>query len=34
MNHEVVYRGQGCEQCGFTGYESRKGIFELMEPRR
>jgi general secretion pathway protein E len=28
----VVYRGQGCEQCGFTGYESRKGIFELMEP--
>ena len=27
-----VYRGQGCEQCGFTGYESRKGIFELMEP--
>ena len=27
-----VYRGQGCEQCGFTGYESRKGIFEMMEP--
>ena len=28
----VVFRGQGCERCGFTGYESRKGIFELMEP--
>ncbi len=27
-----VYRGKGCEQCGLTGYESRKGIFELMEP--
>ena len=28
----TVYRGQGCEACGQTGYESRKGIFELMEP--
>jgi general secretion pathway protein E len=28
----TVYRGQGCEACGNTGYESRKGIFELMEP--
>jgi general secretion pathway protein E len=28
----TVYRGQGCEACGYTGYESRKGIFELMEP--
>jgi general secretion pathway protein E len=28
----IVYRGQGCEACGYTGYESRKGIFELMEP--
>jgi len=31
-SREKVYRGQGCEHCGFTGYESRKGIFELMEP--
>lgn len=28
----TLYRGQGCEACGHTGYESRKGIFELMEP--
>jgi general secretion pathway protein E len=28
----TVYRGEGCEACGHTGYESRKGIFELMEP--
>ncbi|MEW5975189.1 MAG: type II secretion system ATPase GspE [Acidobacteriota bacterium] len=28
----TLYRGEGCENCGFTGYESRKGIFELMEP--
>jgi general secretion pathway protein E len=27
-----LYRGKGCEACGSTGYESRKGIFELMEP--
>jgi type II secretory ATPase GspE/PulE/Tfp pilus assembly ATPase PilB-like protein len=27
-----VFRGVGCESCGYTGYESRKGIFELMEP--
>jgi general secretion pathway protein E len=28
----AVFRGAGCESCGQTGYESRKGIFELMEP--
>ena len=28
----AVFRGAGCERCGHTGYESRKGIFELMEP--
>ena len=27
-----LYRGEGCEACGLTGYESRKGLFELMEP--
>jgi general secretion pathway protein E len=27
-----LHKGEGCESCGFTGYESRKGIFELMEP--
>ena len=24
-------RGRGCAQCGFTGYESRLGIFELLD---
>jgi len=28
----TLYRGEGCEACGFTGYENRKGIFELMQP--
>ena len=28
----TLYRGEGCETCGFTGYENRKGIFELMRP--
>ena len=27
----TLYQGKGCEACGFTGYETRKGIFELME---
>jgi type II secretory ATPase GspE/PulE/Tfp pilus assembly ATPase PilB-like protein len=27
-----LYKGEGCQSCGFTGFESRKGIFELMEP--
>ncbi len=25
-----LYRGDGCENCGYTGYEGRVGIFELM----
>ena len=28
----TLYRGEGCESCGFTGYENRNGIFELMQP--
>ena len=28
----TLHRGEGCESCGYTGYESRKGIFELMIP--
>ena len=28
----TLHRGVGCEVCGHTGYESRKGIFELMLP--
>jgi general secretion pathway protein E len=23
-------RGKGCDQCGFTGYQGRTGVFELM----
>jgi len=26
-----LQRGKGCEQCDFSGYESRKGIFELLD---
>jgi type II secretory ATPase GspE/PulE/Tfp pilus assembly ATPase PilB-like protein len=25
-----VYRGKGCEQCSYTGYRGRIGIFELL----
>ena len=26
-----IFRGEGCAECGETGYSSRMGIFELME---
>jgi general secretion pathway protein E len=26
----TVYRGEGCSQCGFTGYRGRVGIYEMM----
>jgi general secretion pathway protein E len=26
-----VFRGAGCEACSFTGFESRRGIFELLD---
>src|SRR5262249_49607556 len=26
-----IYRGDGCERCGQTGFESRIGIFELLD---
>lgn len=26
-----LYRGRGCEKCVLTGYEGRKGIFEIFE---
>jgi general secretion pathway protein E len=28
--HVTLYRGKGCEKCGFTGYLGRTGIFELL----
>lgn len=27
----VLYRGEGCDECGGTGYKGRLGIHELME---
>lgn len=31
INREyVVYKGKGCENCAFTGYYGRTGIFELL----
>ena len=26
-----IYRGVGCEQCNYTGYKGRSGIYELIE---
>ncbi len=25
-----LYRGQGCDRCGMTGYQERTGVFELL----
>lgn len=27
----TLYRGKGCANCGFTGYKSRSGIYQLIE---
>lgn len=27
----LLYRGQGCERCNFSGYRGRTGIYELIE---
>jgi type II secretory ATPase GspE/PulE/Tfp pilus assembly ATPase PilB-like protein len=27
----TFYRGEGCEECGYSGYTGRIGIFELMQ---
>lgn len=26
-----LYRGKGCANCGFTGYKSRSGVYQLIE---
>lgn len=31
MNVKVLYRGKGCQQCNFSGYKGRTGIFEVMK---
>lgn len=28
---ENFYKGQGCEECGMTGYKGRVGIYEIMD---
>jgi type IV-A pilus assembly ATPase PilB len=30
ISKTTFYKGEGCEQCNFTGYKGRVGIFELM----
>lgn len=30
----TLYRGKGCETCGFTGFLGRTGIFEVLPVRR
>lgn len=30
----MLYRGQGCERCGGTGYRGRTGIFEILTINR
>jgi type IV pilus assembly protein PilB len=29
-NHLQIYKGEGCEKCGHTGYAGRFGIFEVL----
>jgi len=31
MENLTFYKGEGCEECNFTGYKGRLGIFELLE---
>jgi type IV pilus assembly protein PilB len=31
LDHKPIFKGEGCEECGFTGYRGRVGIFEVME---
>jgi len=28
---KVLYRGKGCETCGYSGYRGRLGVYELLE---
>jgi len=30
INDPRMFKGQGCEECDFTGYKGRKGIFEFL----
>ncbi|MBN1471136.1 MAG: Flp pilus assembly complex ATPase component TadA [Syntrophaceae bacterium] len=30
LNIGISYKGKGCEECGFTGYKGRVGVFEFL----
>ena len=30
LNIGISYEGKGCEECGFTGYKGRMGVFEFL----
>jgi type IV pilus assembly protein PilB len=30
MDKVTLYRGEGCEKCGDTGYKGRQGLYEVM----
>ncbi len=31
LDHRPIFKGQGCQECGLTGYKGRIGLFEVME---
>jgi len=31
MDGVTLYRGEGCEKCGDTGYKGRQGLYEVMD---
>ena len=31
LQDQDFYHGEGCPECGHTGYRGRMGLFELME---
>jgi len=30
LDKVTLYRGEGCEKCGDTGYKGRQGLYEVM----
>jgi type IV pilus assembly protein PilB len=30
MDQHKLYRGEGCDKCGGTGYKGRQGLYEVM----
>lgn len=31
LDHKPIFKGEGCPECGYTGYKGRIGIFEVMD---